>query len=101
VLHIPVVDETVNLLNSLVDRRLFSHLGGIPVIAAILDHVLNSSFSTEEVGLQVDHILILLDALLLEISFVNIQVQHNSEECLESSLRTFDAVQGIEVHWCD
>ena len=97
--HISLVNEAIDLLQNSRDGCLLGHMGCIAILATTLDHVLHPCFRATEVGLELDHILILFKAFLLKISFVDVQVEDDLEESLERCFGTLDAVKGIETHW--
>jgi hypothetical protein len=58
-----IINKTIHLSNDSGNSILLGHLSSIPIISSILYHVLNPCFSTGQVSLQLNNILILLDAL--------------------------------------
>ncbi len=55
----------------------------ITIITAMLNHVSDSCFHAIDVNCQLDHVLILFDAFLLKISFVDVLVEDDLKEILQ------------------
>ena len=91
-LHVSIVYVAIDLLHDLGDGCLLGYVSCVSVLASVLDHVLDSSLSSLYTCGQLDDVLILLDALVLEVSLVHVEIEDHLEEDLKSSSGTIETV---------
>lgn len=101
VLYVSVVDVAVNLLEDSRDGVLLGNVSSIAVLASIVLHELHSGLHASQVGRHINQVLILLQALGLQISLVNVEVQHNLEEGLQRGSGAVNALESVETQWRD
>ena len=96
-LDVSIVDEAVDLLEHGRDCVLLRNMGSIAVLTAVVGHELHTSLHASEVCCELDDILVLLQALGLQIPLVDVEVQDDLEEGLERCLGAVNTLESVEA----
>lgn len=96
---ISLVNEPFDLLDYGLDGILFGNMSSVAVLSAIIRHELDSCFHTPKIGCHINQVFVLLQTLSFKISFIDVEIQYDLEECLQGCSGTVNAFECVETQW--